>query len=56
MLLHVFWFEYQKNEFVPEDGTNVLPAEEHVIFIRNKNRFPLDLLFPFQAIMQNDCK
>ena len=43
-------------KFVLEDGTSVLHAEEHVIFIRNKNQFPLDLLFPFQAIMQNDCK
>ena len=43
-------------EFVFEDGTSVLQAEEHVIFIRNNNQFPLDLLFPFQAIVQNGCK
>ena len=50
-----FGLNTTKNEFVLEDGKIIHFAEEHAV-LGNNNQFPLDLLFPFEAIMQKGCK
>ena len=50
-----FGLSSTKNEFVLENGTIVPSAEEHVVFGITIG-LQLNLLFPFEAIMQKGCK